>query len=234
MTDDAGRDVPEVWDTLARVGLSLVPVVGGAALVVYDDVRVRIAARTARTLDEIVEATGVEKLSDRLASDPELEAVFAQGLDAATRTGYEAKRRLLSRVISAAVLDDAKVDEALLVVLALRELDAPHLRVLERMRRAEDDVLGRDLSEFSSESHEEAGAKMARENAANRAVVDAGSGVPVVLLETLTRTGVAHQLGMSYGGPTCPGTVSNFGRLVLDNLREVEVVEERERPRPSA
>lgn len=233
MTDEAERNVPQVWDTLARVGLSLVPVVGGAAQVVYEDVRARIAARTARTLDEVVAATGLDELSERLASDPELEAVFAQGLDAAARTGYEAKRRVLSRVISAAVLDDARVDEALLVVLALRDLDAPHLRVLEKMRRVQDDVLRRDLSEFANESDGEAGAETARNKAATRAVVAATSEAPVVLLETLTRTGVAHQVGMTYGGPVCPGRVSDFGRLVLDDLRDVDVIEERERPRPS-
>lgn len=218
------EEPPEWWDTVTRALLASMPGIGGAAQVIYEDVRAHLAARAVRTLDEIVAESGEDRLRDRLNSDPELEAVFAHGLDAATRTGYEAKRRLLSRVISAAVLDDAKVDEALLIVLALRDLDAPHLRVLEKMRRVEDDVLARDLAEFGEAQNGQEHAQSDRESAAHGAVRASTEGVPVALLESLVRTGVAHELGMSYGGPMVPATVSSFGRTLLDDLRTVDVV----------
>ena len=119
--------------------LALVPF-GGTAQVLVEDTRARAANKASCTLDEIVEETGLERLRERLGENPELDALFAQGIDAAARTGYEAKRRLLGRLISAAVLDDAKVDESLLFVLALKYLDGPHIRALESLRRMSKEI----------------------------------------------------------------------------------------------
>lgn len=93
MEDAYPAEVPEWWDTLTRVALAAVPVVGGPAQVIYQDVRARLAARAAQTMDEIVGETGLRLLRERVNSNPELEAILAQGVDAAMRTGYEAKRR---------------------------------------------------------------------------------------------------------------------------------------------
>ena len=66
-------------------------------------------------------------------------------------TGLVAKRRLLARAIAAAVLDDAKVDESHLYTEALRDLDAPHLRALERFRRAVDALIPFGATPFGLE-----------------------------------------------------------------------------------
>lgn len=205
---------PELWDSGVRIGLSLVPVIGGALQVIYQDTRSHVAARAARTIQEIADETGVERLRERLASDPEVEALFVQGLDAATRTGYEGKRRLLARLISAAVLDDAKVDESLLFVLALRDLDGPHLRALERLRRAQDEVRARTF-----EREEE------RDSIAQKAVREAAKDEHEVVLAALVKCDAARAMGRTWGGPLIPGEVSAFGVALLDYLREVAVVE---------
>jgi hypothetical protein len=116
--------------------LAAVPYVGGSLQVIVEDVRARREAQAAVTLNEIADKSGgAEELGRRLSADPVLEALFVNGVEAALRTGYEAKRRLLSKAVSQAVLDDAKVDESQLIVEALSQLDVPHVRALEKMAR---------------------------------------------------------------------------------------------------
>jgi hypothetical protein len=79
----------------------------------------------------------VDRFAARLSSPPEFEALVVNTLDSAARTGYEAKRRLLAKVVINAALDDARVDESSLMAQA-RDLDAPHVRALVRIRLAFD------------------------------------------------------------------------------------------------
>lgn len=102
--------------------------------------RERQAHRAATTLREITDLTGEDHLISRLGSDSELEALFIEGVEAAVRIGLEAKRRLLSRVVAQAVNDEARVDERALLVLALRDLEAPSIRALQRIRVVEDEA----------------------------------------------------------------------------------------------
>jgi hypothetical protein len=69
--------------------------------------------------------------------DEEVEVLFIEGVEIAVRSGLKAKRRLLARVVAKAVLDDAEIEPAQLLVQAFRDLDAPHLRALVRIRNAE-------------------------------------------------------------------------------------------------
>lgn len=210
MTDEP----PSVPYMIARAVLVAVPF-GGSVDVFVEGTRERLAHKARRTVAEVVEVTGVEVLAERLASNPEVEALFVQGLDAALRTGYEAKRRLLARLISAAVLDDAKVDESLLFVLALRDLDGPHLRALERLRRAQDEVAA-----MIYESDQD------RESGMQKAVRAAAAEEHEAVLAALVKWDVARVMGTSYGGALIPGEVSPFGLALLDHIREVQVVAE--------
>jgi hypothetical protein len=207
----------KLWETAVRIGLSLVPYVGGAVQVLFEDVRSHIEARAARTMQEIVEETGFERLTERLASDPEVEALFVQGLDAATRTGYEAKRRLLARLISAAVLDDTKVDDSLLYVLALRSLEAPHVRALEAMWRATQSAKDGDSGLTRTE----------RVAAETEAIRQATSGLSWAICAALAREGLVASRGTwsAAGGRTFDAfEVTSFGIDLLEHIRKVEVV----------
>jgi DNA primase len=186
--------------------LAAIPYAGGSLQVVYEDVRARVAWRAAQTVTEIAEETGQERLAQKLTDNPEIEALFLQGVEAATRTGLEAKRRLLGRIISAAVLDDAKIEEAQLRTIALRDLEAPHIRALERIARAMD---------YEQEAIDAGEGEVDGVTDAFRAVV---SREPAPVIETLLRTGLItsyskwldfHQVGR----------VTEFGRALLDDLR---------------
>lgn len=194
---------PTVPDTLVRAVLKLVPRFGDALEIVYNDTRARHAAKVAQTLAAVVEHTGVDRLNARLADDPELEALLFEALDAASRTGLEGKRRLLARVLAEAVLDDAKVEEGQLITQALRELDGPHIRALERIRIAADTLVDRPERE--------------RESA--EAVRSAGQAEPTPVVAVLIRTGVVEPATL-FGGGHAVHDITNFGRNLLAALRD--------------
>lgn len=129
------------WDeTLADAGSALLPGWAQATKIVLDQVYARHVQRAETTLMAIVEATSPERLGECLDEFPVLEATFSEALETASRTGLDAKRRLLAQVVARAVLDDARIDEAALMTSVLREIDAPHVRVLEQLVRIEDEV----------------------------------------------------------------------------------------------
>jgi len=125
-------------ETVAKATVSMVPIVGGPAVVVWDAVRDRLAAKMQKTADEIIADVGVDLLAARLAESSEFEALTVNAMEAAARTGYESRRRLLGRVVINVATDDARIEHSQLVCLAVRDLDAPHVRALERIREAHD------------------------------------------------------------------------------------------------
>jgi hypothetical protein len=189
MTSPEPPTVIETFVKAAIKGATAIPVVGSglsaAAQVVYDDVRARRAAVAARTMSEIVaESGGEEQLGARLAADPQLETSFVAAVDAAIRTGHEQKRRLLVQAVASAVKDDAKVDEAQLLIETLAQLDVPHIRALEELAR---------LRARSTGPHYEEGVYLARLPAPIRATlvrVEAARLNPEVGLD-----GVAVEIG---------------------------------------
>ena len=138
---------------LARTALSAVPYVGSPALVVLDEVLTRRRAAAAKLMSEITAtAGGQENLALRLANS-EIEALFIDGFDTAMRTGVAAKQRLLAEVIANALLDDAKVDSSQLYVMALRDLEAPHIRALARLADIVRELRPQMPKEITKRSH---------------------------------------------------------------------------------
>ena len=134
-----------IAETAARAMVAVLVPYGGAAVMVWDAVRGRLAERMQKTADDIIGEVGADVLAARLADAPQFEALVINALDSAARTGYEAKRRLLSRVVINAALDDARVDECALLEQAVREVEAPHVRALARVHQAwQDRVLTDD------------------------------------------------------------------------------------------
>jgi hypothetical protein len=194
---------PDFLQTTARAGLALIPVIGGALQVIYEDVRANLEARHWQTIQEIADDVGEDRLAARL-KDPEHQALFANGVEVATRTGLENKRRLLAKVVSAAVLNDAKLDGAQLRVEALRDLDAPQIRALERLQRL--------LNEHTEKNE-----------AYYAAVHEVWASEPDPICAALIRTGVAFTFNASYGYGV--DGITEFGQSLLWELHNVEAVD---------
>lgn len=222
----ADHDSPPTWDqTVSRAisdQLRHMPVVshsvGHAAAVVIEDVQARRDARLTEFFGTVQNQVGDnEAIRDRLVSNPEVESVFVSGLNAALFTGLEAKRRLLAQVVSAAILDDARVDESALIAQALRDLEAPHFRALERIRRQQDtpppDRSGEPPPEGWPSNHQSVIDLVKQENDA----------VMAALLRTGTLTQVVGELILGIGGEVVVTGLSDFGRALLDDIRAHDV-----------
>ncbi|MCR1984058.1 hypothetical protein NSA53_17655 [Cellulosimicrobium cellulans] len=178
-----------------------------AMKIVVDQMWARQALRGAQALEHIIDGVEPDVLGAALDDSPYLEAAFMGAVDEATRTGLEPKRRLLAKVIRQAVLDDARVDEAALIVQVLRELDAPHVRALEQVVRLEDEIAATE-NEFGRRWGEAA---------------DALNAQPFPVRAALVRTGCVKALADSYAIYGVVREVATpFGRELLDNLRAAE------------
>lgn len=214
--DSAAETVGDESRTLgykvARAALTTFIPGGELLAVLVDHEQQRLLRISGAFVDEIGDAAGAQRLVRRVEESEEVAAVFRQAVDAASRTGYEAKRRALARIVSAAVLDDAKVDESHLLTHALQDLDAPHFRVLEAMHRAEVRV---------RRAHGDADYPD-RQEAEIEAVRLATEGTPEVVVAGLARVGAIADRGTwsSLSGRTCEAhETTDFGRLLLEYLR---------------
>jgi hypothetical protein len=178
---------PDFFQTAARAGLALIPGIGGAVQVIYEDVRANIAYRQWQTIQEIADNVGEAALAEQLDDDAVRQALFVNGVEVATRTGLENKRRLLAKVVSAAMLDDFKIDGAQFRVEALRDLDVPQIKALERLHRLAVEHAGREDDKSIAATYHEA-------------VQAAWLAEPYPVRAALTRTGVAFAPRGTYGG----------------------------------
>lgn len=191
---------PPAAVVVVSAALSAIPGVGGPLQTVYDAIDERRRYRVESTAREMAELAGEERMVSRVLEDPRLEALCGDALEAAARTGFEAKRRLLGRTVGNALLDDAAVDPAVLMVHALAQLEPVHVRALLWLESA----VGPDDEEFIDRS----------------AVDEFNKTQPVPVLATLENTGVIIR-GTFVGGGFGAHTISDFGRQVLRELRGV-------------
>ena len=197
------HEPPAPPETVAKALAAVVPWVGAGLQVVVEDALARRHARARQTAHEIIEATGGDALVDRLSASPELDALFAEALEAAMRTGHEAKRRTLARVVINAVTDDARVDESQLLAMALGQLEGPHIRALARLRAAELGAPGEPLD----------------------ASFDKGNAVsdqqPKAVISVLIATGTVVPTTFVGGGiGAC--AVTDLGRLLIADLEAAD------------
>jgi hypothetical protein len=204
---------PPSWpDILARAAIAASPQLAGSLAILYAGIRDRWAARGSQVLEEIASGAPASELERRILEDGALDAALAAAVEAGARTSLEAKRRLLGRVVVRAVLDDSRVDEATLIVGVLSQIDAPHVRCLEAVRRAE-------------EQAEVAGEAAPRAEGAEREIVQriavAGRAHPVPVLAALTSLGLLETHGV-YEGTTIVKGLTPFGQALLTDLREFD------------
>jgi hypothetical protein len=88
--------------------------------------------RIQRFADEAETSSGtrMEQLLVEAEADPRTLEMLARGVEAAARSLDDRKIDLLARIFVSGVRDRAKVDEAIILIEALRQLEAPHLRLL--------------------------------------------------------------------------------------------------------
>lgn len=186
---------------VVSAALSALPTIGGPLQTVYDAIDERRRYRVESTAREIAEAAGEERMVARVLEDPGLEALLGEALEAASRTGFEAKRRLLARTVGNALLDDAAVDPAVLMVHALAQLEPVHVRALAWLERA----VGPAGEVFTDRT----------------AVDEFNKSQPIPVLAMLETVGAVIPATSWTGRGLGAETISDFGRQLLRELRAV-------------
>jgi hypothetical protein len=177
---------------VVSAAISALPTVGGPMQTIFDAIEERQRFRAESTTREIFEIAGEDIVVQRSQEDPELQALLGNTIEAAMRTGMEAKRKLLARAAAAAFQNDERIDPATLIVSALSQLEPVHIRALARLAKVE-------------------------QGAAMKAASDSE---PVPVRAALIQTGVAIPSTMVFGGAVQIADVSEFGRHLLQELRE--------------
>ncbi|MGX4707701.1 hypothetical protein LZP97_26840 (plasmid) [Rhodococcus sp. DMF-1] len=203
------NEPPSVPETLLKAGVSLIPTVGGALAVIIQDISDRRAYKAQETLAWTVDAVGESRLRQLAESDSEFDALLADMMFAAVRTGLDNKRRVLAKVVANAATSDEPIDTAQLVVAALTELDGPHIRALARIRAAE----------VAAEGTEVPAGERGFSDPSENAAFHAGHKEPTPVLSTLVRTGVVDPATVVSGGVAIRGTTP-FGRELLGYLED--------------
>jgi hypothetical protein len=102
-----------------------------------DDLNRRRAEQLESTLHVFTGESGasISDLFESAARRAELSSLLTETLESAQRTADERKLRALGRILAQGYLasDDAAVDELALMHAAVRDLEAPHLKVLDRL-----------------------------------------------------------------------------------------------------
>lgn len=194
-------DAPSWLETLVKAGVAGIPSAGGPLSVVIQDVASRRQQKAINAVGGIAAAVGIDVLQRRTAEDPELDALLAAALDAVMRTGWQRKQAVLARVVANAISSDEPIDHEQLVVMALSELEAPHVRALARLAEV---AKGLDP-----------------ENAKhNETIAEAGKREPESVLAGLLRSGAIYSEAV-IGGGIAVARVSGFGYELLDCLSDV-------------
>lgn len=202
MSTKAGDLVPQ---TVVQAGLALIPDWGGALAVVAGaafELRRRGVTEAAEIAMRLVDDG--ELFIKRVSEEERLTHLFLDAMDAASRTALREKRRLLGLTVGRAVLDDAQIDNAELVVAALKDLDAVHFRLLEELQRISDRHNEMKDTEYIPEATRQAAARY-----------------PTPVRSALIRHGAVDPATVVDGG-TVIRRVTAFGRALLDDVREAQ------------
>ena len=194
-----------IW---AEAAVLASPKFAGSLHALYKGYEARRTARVAETLEEVARYCDPQVLADRLGESEELEETFARAVEVAAGSTLAAKRRLLGRVVSRAVLDDARVDEAALLTNVLAQVEAVHIRCLESVHRAKQEALAAD---------EIGPTARGAEQAISQRVIDAAGPFPAPVLTTLVGLGLLDASSSWDGNGLVKGPTV-FGEQLLTDL----------------
>lgn len=98
----------------------------------------RRSRRSGEAVPEAADEAGLPPLevAGRAGEDPRLLALAGAALNAGMGTADPDKVRALGRALASAFDDEARVDLEVLTVAALTDMEAPHVKVLRRMKEA--------------------------------------------------------------------------------------------------
>jgi hypothetical protein len=215
--DQEGPKHVEVW---ARAMLAASGGLGSAVLELRDGYEQRRYTRAGGVLAEVAARVDEHIMRQALLDSEELESVFWRALRAGANSMHAGKRQLLGRAIAEAMLDEAKIDEAVLITSTLERIDTPEIKALERIHQAElaahqeEETLPR-AEGAPREINPRVGDKVEQ----NTLIRDAAALCHARILAVLISEGLI-ETAAGFGGGSVVVGVTPFGSTLLSDLRE--------------
>ena len=191
------------------VGGGIYPVQARVALSVVR----RFGTRSEEVLQPSVDALGEEALNARLESSEEIDVLVMRSVTAAGMSAHAGKRRLLAKVVQRAVLDDAEIDQSLLIIELIEQIESPHIRCLEDIRRAE---------QRAQASGEMGVTARGAEKPITEEVSSTVHRYPDTLIRRLQRLGLIDG-SVTWDGMTVITGTTSTGTLILQELHNVDL-----------
>jgi hypothetical protein len=206
------------WNAVADGAADAIPVVGPILRRCLQDTLARQQAATGQVIERVAAEVGYQLFERTLREDPRLRSLFIDSMEAAFRTGLEAKRWLFGALVRDAILDESLFESSWLMSQALSEVDAPHIVALEKLRRVdqqmEADLTAPEEDHRSMQSEETAGPRDWSD------ILRAEwTALPAPIRATLVRTGLVTDSispPEPYSGPI--KRLTEFGVDLLDKL----------------
>jgi hypothetical protein len=203
---------PSRGETAIKVALDLVPWVGQALAVIYEDTQARRKARVETMANEAIARypDGYDGFVQRLTDDQRLAEHFVRLAESAARSSMEEKAIAFGMLLAdtAAAANEDEFDRLELLGFALADLESPHIRALHRLSQypSDDDLIG-ELGSVQSLNDSDARKDRLRFT----------QSLPAPVTSTLLSHGLVEQksdYGLFIAGLT------GFGRQLLAYIRE--------------
>jgi hypothetical protein len=120
--------------TLAAVA-DMVPVLGPFVATLYQEAAKRQAAATGELIHQVAQDVGEELFACAIEEDPRLRSLMLNAIDLCYRTSFEQKRWRYAEALRDGVIDPTKINDAIVELQLLRDVEVPHIQVLNELAR---------------------------------------------------------------------------------------------------
>jgi hypothetical protein len=114
-------------------GADLLPVFGPFLKTLYLDSAKRQAAATGEVFRRLAQDVGEELFTRAVEEDPRLRSLVLNAIDLCYRTSFEAKRWRYAEALRDGILDPTKINKAIVDFQVLRDVEVPHIQVLDEL-----------------------------------------------------------------------------------------------------
>jgi hypothetical protein len=114
-------------------GADLLPVIGPILKRLCVDSANRQAAATGELIEKVAVDVGVELFTSAIQENPRLRSLMLNAIDLCHRTSFEEKKWLYAEALRDGIKDPAKINKAIVDFQVLRDVEVPHIQVLDEL-----------------------------------------------------------------------------------------------------
>jgi hypothetical protein len=196
-------------------GADLLPVFGPILKRLYLDSANRQAAETGELIEKVAQDVGEELFTRAIQENPRLRSLLLNAIDLCYRTSFEAKKWRYAEALRDGIKDQTKINKAIVDFQVLRDVEVPHIQVLDELARIDLRLQALPTEELRV-AHTEG--LIEYQNAWN--------GFPAPITAVLVNAGLAKELPTIIPGPLIQDPqpyelVTPYGHKLLDDFHRL-------------